>query len=269
MSKLIVSANSYKHLNELIKKNIGGIILYIDKLSVNGSFYIDVDKIDEFISNKREVFVSLNKIMHNSDLEYLRIVMNKLRDKDVKIMFYDMAVYNIAKEYNMIDKLVIYQDHLNASILSNNFYSRLGINYSYVTNDITGKELLEIKEKSGMKVMFTTYGYTPIFYSRRYLISSYLKYVSEKEGNKYNIVSDTNVSYPIEEEEYGTTVYSSKPINLINYIDILSNIDYLVLHSNMISDSEFNKMVDKYISREKIDNTYIGFFNTKTVYKVK
>jgi hypothetical protein len=50
---------------------------------------------------------------------------------------------------------------------------------------------------------------------------------------------------------------------------MLSNIDYLVLHSNMISDSEFNKMVDKYISREKIDNTYIGFFNTKTVYKVK
>ena len=50
-----------------------------------------------------------------------------------------MAVYNIAKEYNMADKLVIYQEHLNASILSNEFYYNLGIKCSYITSDITAK----------------------------------------------------------------------------------------------------------------------------------
>ena len=44
--------------------------------------------------------------------------MVKLKDKDVRIIFYDMAVYNIAKEYDMVTKLVICQDHLNASVLS-------------------------------------------------------------------------------------------------------------------------------------------------------
>ena len=42
MSKLLVTANSFKHLNELLDKDIYGIILYIDKLSVNSSFYIKI-----------------------------------------------------------------------------------------------------------------------------------------------------------------------------------------------------------------------------------
>ena len=268
--KLIVSVNSLKHLNHMVKKDIDGIILSIDKLSVNDSFYIDIDEIDKIDFNKKEVFVSMNKLMHNSDLEYLRAVMNKLKDKDVRIIFYDMAVYNIAKEYNMIDKLVIQQDHLNASVLSNKFYLERGIKASYITSDITKDELLEIKEKSGMEVFFLGYGYAPIFYSRRYLITNYLKYIGEEnDGSEYHIISDTDKVYKICEEEYGTTIYTEWPINLLNYIDKLKDIDYLVLKSNKIDDSEFNKMVDKFINHDKVDNPYIGFFNTKTIYKVK
>ena len=268
--KLIVSANSREHLDILLEKDIDGVILSIDKLSVNDSFYIDVDMLDEFDFKYKEVFVSLNKLMHNTDLDYLRTVMSKLKDKNVRIMFYDMAVYNIAKEYNMLDKLVICQDHLNASVLSNRFYLNRGIKASYITSDITKDELLEIKEKSGMKVFFLGYGYAPIFYSRRYLISNYLKYINDKnDGKKYEIVSDTDITYPIDEEEFGTTIYTEKPINLINYLSELDKIDYLVLKSNKIDDSEFNKMVDKFINREHVDDEYIGFFNKKTIYRVK
>ena len=95
MSKLIVSANSKKHLMELLKKDIDGVILSITNLSVNDSYYVDVDFLDTVNFGNKEVFVSLNKLMHNDDLEQLRIVMNKLKSKNVKILFYDMAVYNI------------------------------------------------------------------------------------------------------------------------------------------------------------------------------
>ena len=270
MGKIIVSANSIEHMNMLLTKKIDGVMLYIDKLAVNASFYVDIDIIDDIDFKGKEVFISLNKIMHNSDLEYLDVVLNKLKDKDVKILFYDMAVFEIALRYNITDKLIIYQDHLNASILSNNFYYDLGISGSYITSDITGEELLEIKKNSKNMIMFTVYGYVPIFYSRRYLITNYLKYIHEENmDGKYEIVSDTGVSYPINEEEFGTTVYSPKIINLINYLDELENIDYLVMHSNNISDLEFNKMVDKFILREKMDDGYIGFFKTKTIYRVK
>ena len=89
--KLVVSVNSIEHLNTLIEKNIDGIMLSIDKLSVNDSFYIDVDMLDKIDFKDKKVFISLNKLMHNSDLDYLRSVMSKLKDKNVRIMIYDMV----------------------------------------------------------------------------------------------------------------------------------------------------------------------------------
>ncbi len=267
--KLIASANSLEHLKELVNKNIDGVILSIDKLAVNDSFYIDVDVLDEFDFKDKEVFVHINKLMHNSDLAYLKSVIEKLKNKNVRIMFYDMAVYMIASEYGMTDRLVIMQDHLNASVLSNKFYSNRGIKSSYITSDITKDELLEIKEKSGMELFFLGYGYAPIFYSRRYLITNYLKYIDEEKGHEYQIISDDDKAYPIDEEAYGTTIYTEKPINLLNHLKELENIDYLVLKSNKIADEEFNLMVDKFVNNDKVDEEYVGFFNTKTIYKIK
>ena len=170
MSKLIVTVNSLEHLNKLIDKDVYGIMLYIDKLSVNSSFYIDVEDIKKIDFKGKKIFIVMNKIMHNSDLNLVRTTLDKIKNLDVKILFYDMSIYNISKEFGIVDKLVIYQDHLNASIYSNKFYSDLGITGSYISSDITGEELLEIKDNSNMEIYFTGYGYVPIFYSRRYLI---------------------------------------------------------------------------------------------------
>ena len=268
--KLLCSANSRKQMDYLLNKDIDGVIISIDKLSVNDSYYLDIDKLDKIDFKNKEIFLNMNKLMHNNDLEYLRYAMNKIKDRDVRILFYDMAVYKIAVYYDMVDKLVIYQDHLNASVLSNRFYLKRGITGSYITSDITKEELLEIKKNSGMEIFFLGYGYAPIFYSRRYLVSNYLKYINEdNDSNNYHIISDTGNKYIIDEEKYGTTIYTEEPINLLNYLDELKEIDYLVLRSNKIDDDSFNKMVDKFINREKIDNEYIGFFNKKTIYKVK
>ena len=270
MAKLIASVSGYEHLYELLDKDIYGVMLYIDNLSVNSSFYINVDDLDDIDFKGKKVFVVMNKIMHNNDLVLVRKTLDKLINKDVKILFYDMSVYNISKELGIIEKLVIYQDHLNASILSNKFYYDLGIMGSYVSSDITGEELLEIKDSSKMEIYFTVYGYMPIFYSRRYLVKNYLKFINKEDMvGKYSIISDTGVEYPIVEEGYGTTIYSNEPVNLINYLDYLDQIDYIVMNSNGIDRNEFNLMVDKFINKESVDNCYLGFFNTKTIFKVK
>ena len=270
MSKLIVTVNSLEQLNELLDKDIYGVMLYIDKLSVNSSFYVCLDELDRIDFKDKKVFLVMNKIMHNSDLELVRDNLSKLRNRDVKILFYDIGVYNIAKGLEIVDKLVIYQDHLNTSIQSNRFYYDLGISGSYISSDITGEELLEIKNSSKMEIYFMGYGYAPIFYSRRYLIRNYLKFINKEECiGKYSIINDIGHEYPIREEEYGTTIYSEMPINLINYLDDLDNIDYIVMNSNGIDDNEFSLMVDRFINRDKLDECYLGFYNTKTIFRVK
>jgi len=270
MSKLIVSVNSFEQLRNINKKNVAGVILYLDKLSVNSNFYMTIDEIIDTNFNNLEVFVCLNKILHNSDLELVRICLNKLKDTNYMILFYDMAIYNIAREIGIVDKLIIYQDHLNLSSRSNNFYYNLGIMGSYISSDITGLELLNIRKKYQGKIMFTVYGYLPIFYSRRYLITNYLKYIGRNIDNKkYTIKGDNGEEFPICEEEYGTTIYSSKVVNLINKLDELKDIDYFVLNGNMIDYNIYDDMIDKFINKETMDNCYLGFYNTKTIYRVK
>ena len=269
MSKLIVSANNIDHLKELLLMDIDGIIIYIDKLSVNGSFYMDIDDVNKIDFLGKEVFISINKIMHNDDLSLIDELFDKIKSYNYKILFYDMAVYNIAKKYDMVSRLVLYQDHLNANSVSNNFYYDLGIGGSYINSDITKDELDIIKRNSKGFIMYTVYGYIPIFYSRRYLVTNYLKYIDVVKKDKQYFIKDENDKYPISEEEFGTTIYSKREINLINYLDELKDIDYLVLHSNMISDENFNEMINKFIKRDKIDDVYIGFYHTKTIFKVK
>ena len=121
-----------------------------------------------------------------------------------------------------------------------------------------------------MEIYFMGYGYAPIFYSRRYLIKNYLKFIDKEDMvGKYSIISDMDTEYRIVEEDYGTTIYSEYPVNLINYMDYLNDIDYLILNSNLIDDNEFEIMVDKFINREKMDDCYLGFYNTNTIFKVK
>lgn len=272
MNNIIVIPKSISHIKELLNKDIYGFIIPIKDYSIGYSFYLNIDELEELLKeiDNKKVIVSLNKIMHNSDLEGLNNIIDRIKDLNIdKILYYDNSVYNIAKKYDLIDKLVIYEDHLNTSILSHEFYKDIGISCSYISNDITMNEINDIKEKTNMNLYMTVYGYLPIFLSRRYLLTNYLEYINEdKNGDIYYIMDDKEEYYPIYEEEYGTTIYTKEIVNLLNKIDEL-RIDYLVLNSFNIEESTFNSMLDKFVHHEHIDDEYIGFLEEETIYKVK
>ena len=269
MSKIIVIPSSLDHMYELTSYNIDGFIVPIKNLSANQSFevdYKDLELVIDKIKNK-EVILLINKMMHSSDIELLRKVLKKTSTLKVdKIMYYDNSVYMLSQELKLNIPLVIYQDHLNLSILSNKFYNDMGINYAYISSDITKEEIRDIKLNTKSKLFITAYGYVPIFYSRRYLLSNYFEYI-DKSYKKDVFYLDNE--YPIKESDFGTIIYSNKIINLINELDKLDFIDYIVMDSFNIDRLEFNEMVNKFINKDKVEDTYTGFLDKKTIYKVK
>ena len=275
MSKILVVPSSLDDLETLSSKNIAGLIFSIKDLSVNNSLYITLDELKNIKKNlnpKLEIVISLNKIMHNKDLDYLEHVLIELANLHIKkILFYDLSVANITKRLNLDLDLVVAQDHLNASINSHKFYYNRGIKYSLITNDITIDEILDINTNSNMNLMLTIYGYLPIFYSRRYLLSNYFEYLNqEKTNNNYYLASDNNY-YPIIEEKEGTTIYTPSPLNLTNYKDKLSKLSYVIFNSNYLPHDKFHQDLDNYLSDNPSEdnNNYTGFANIKTIYKVK
>ena len=269
MKKILIIPNNKEMINEYIDSQIDGFILPIENLSVNSNCYFNLKEIKDIINNtNKEINISLNKNMTNKDLPLLEEVLIELSELKInKVLFYDLAILNICKRLNLKIELAIYQDHLNASIASNLFYKKRGVNNTVITNDITLEEINEIAECQSL--MMICYGYLPIFYSRRYLITNYLEYIGKKKKDYLYTIKDKDDNYIIEEEKYGTTVYTKEPINLINKIDKL-NINYIILNATNIEKNIFNNIVNQFINKEKDNiNHYEGFLNKKTVYKVE
>ena len=239
MSNLVVIPGNKEDINKILNKDIKGIILGVKSLSIY-PLELDIDNIIDIKNNTdKKVYVIINKMIHNNDLDMVREVINK--------------------------ELILSMEHLNASINSHLFYKKRGITGSIVTNDITYNEVLDIKNNTGMNIFYMVYGYLPIFYSRRCLITNYFKYIDkENNSDRYYIYND-NMKYMVIEHNFGTIIYSPL-VNMINEIDKLSNIDNLIIDLSYNNDID---IIDKYLNKEHMDNTYTGFFDKKTIYKLR
>ena len=263
MSNLVVIPNSRKDINNLANKNISELIIGVKNLSIY-NLELDIDSILE-LSKNNNITIAINKMIHNSDLDYVREVLLKVKDTNINILFQDLGVFNIIKELKLNNKLIIYGEHLNLSIGSNTFYNEQGIYSTYISSDITYKEINSIKENTNMEVYYTVYGYLPIFYSRRRLLTNYFKYINKDKNSDTYYIFDKDNKYMIKEKEYGTIIYSPL-VNLINELDKIKDIDNLVIDLSYIDDIS---IIDKFINKEKVDNVYTGFFDKETIFKLK
>lgn len=278
MSKIIVTPKNEKHLNKLLDDKIDAVLLSIENLSVNSEYYISLNKLREILpkikEKNKEVFISVNKIMHNYDIEELKICMQTLKELNVdKILFYDLSILSIADKLNITNKLVIYNEHSNASINSHKFYQSYGVDESLITSDITLEEINEIKKQTGIKLIVPVYGHIPIMYSRRYLLTNYFNHIKKQKTSPYYYFKQNEDKYIIKEEAYGTGIYSGKIINLDEeYQKYQNTFDYIILYSNFIDASIYDNTIKHYLNINELDkfnNSYKGFAYTKTTYKVK
>ena len=96
-----------KNIDEINKtKNlVDGFIIGIKDMSVNANMYIE----DLSILNNidKDIFICLNKNMHNSDLDKLRKILIDLNKYNIKgILYYDVAVLSIYKSLDLNYDLV-------------------------------------------------------------------------------------------------------------------------------------------------------------------
>lgn len=268
MKKILVIPKSLDNLGQVLNTNITGIILPIKNLAEGSSIYFTIDDIKSIINlTSKEVCVMINKVMHNEDLEYLEQTLVKLNKMSVsKIFFYDVSVMNICQRLKINKNLVVFQEHLNASLYSNHFYQSRQIAYSVITNDITVDEINEISKYN--KLILISYGYLPIFNSKRHLVTNYLDYIKEDKKSTLYYIKHKDDKYPIFEEKEGTTIYTKEPINLINEMDRI-DVDYIILNAFNIDNQEFMYMLDRYLNNLKTENQeYTGILDRRTVYRV-
>lgn len=281
MSKIIIMPSSKEEILDLID-NVDGFIIGLKDMSINMPTYFnlfEIKEINDILKEKnKELFVSLNKNMHNNDLDYLKEVLIEFENIKIDgIFYYDVSLINLKQELNLRLNLVFSEEHSVTNYATINYWNMMGAEYAYLSNEITLEEIIDIKRNSNSCLFVQVFGYVPIFASERKLITNYLKQFNlESTGNKYYIEKE-NKKYRILENKYNTEVYSNYILNAIDEIEKLKEeeIEYLVFNSFDIDKDIFKHIVeninDIYSTEvdKMLENTDKGFLYKETIYRVK
>ena len=277
MTKLMYIPNK-KELNN----DVDAYLLGIENLSVNMPDYFTLEEIKN-INIDREIFISLNKNMHSSDLSLLEETLIELSKLNIKgVFFYDIGVLNIVKRLNLNIPLVWAQEHMTTNYETINFWYNEGVEYAQIAEEIKEEEIINIKNNTKSKLIVPILGYFPMFVSRRHLKENYLRQFNLKDNSKINYIEKENKIYPIVDEKV-TTVYTSSYLNGIReYLDFKKeNIEYVLINGFLLKEEQkiinmfktvTNENVEEYNNEISniLDNNIDTFFLHKdTIYKVK
>lgn len=281
MSKILTIPSSLDEIKQTINK-VDGFIIGIKNMSVNVNYYIEIDEFDILKSIDKDIFICLNKNMHNSDLETVKDILIKLNDCNIKgVMYYDIGILNIYNSLDLNYDLVWAQEHLTTNYNTINYWNKFKVNYTYLSSDITEEEIIEISKNSKCKLIVNLFGYLPMFVSKRHIIKNYLEYFNLNDNSNVNYMEKEDKVYPIIDNNIGTQVYSN---NILNGIRSALNIDveYIVLNSFNVDIDKFISIIDMFrnVTESNVEeyeskinsmfsNVDTGFLNTKTIYRVK
>ena len=98
---------------------VSGIILPLDKYSVESTCFFTMDEIRDIVSNsKNEVFVKINKNLENDDIEDIKNILIELDSIGVNgVFFYDLAWLIIMRHVIIIIVKVVSMHYLVKRLL--------------------------------------------------------------------------------------------------------------------------------------------------------
>ena len=287
--RFVVVPNSLSELERYEEKKVNTFILGLEDYCVNYPS-VSLEKIKE-LSKKYSLFIAINKNIFNSELDDIKKKLLELANLPIMgVMFYDLGILNIVIDNKINIPLVWHQTHMVTNYNTCNFYYDKGVEYGYLANEITLEEMIEIKNKTKMKLLVECFGYPIMSHSRRSLVTNYFKSIdSNKEDRNYTL-SDNENNYIIKENNSGTSILFGKVINgtrplfdliannfsfgvldmqnieIDTGLEVLDKFNYIKDNINTISDKEKEDIIT-YMNNLIGDST--NFFYKKTIYKVK
>lgn len=273
--------------NKLYLDIVDGVILPLNDLAVESNIYFTLEEIEKISKNynDREIFVKINKNLMNNDIDKVRDALIKLDKLKVKgIFFYDLAILQLKKELNLDVDLVWNQTHMVNNYKTCNYYFEKGVKYALLGKEITLDEIKEILEKSKIISMVEVVSRPSVAFSKRKLVSNYLKNEGRALENKLTIKEKiTDTFYDVVEDKNGTSFYLNRIMNGTSIIKELfdNECSYIIFREYGLEDNFFQLIIDtkKYILNGCLENDYVdkykilgndtNFFFKKTIYRVK
>lgn len=286
--KFLVTFQDSKNIDLLIEAGVDGFVFQNDLITPRPTSSMELEQMTKVIiyckKNDKIVYLQLTLMMHEMHIDAVRDFLIWAKDNTIDgILFADVGVYQLAKEVG-VEHLLIYQPGtLTTNTFDGTFWQNLGIKGVFVAREITKKDILRFDNQSFLIGMIG-HGYLNMFHSRRPLISNFMKYQEEeplplRQTNLTLIEEKRNESYKVVENEQGTHIFRSMPMQSFGQVKELSTVlDIFMVEGLFESDEVIASIVKDYKSvlknadllesvLEKYENSHdTGFLFKETVY---
>ncbi|MFN6431448.1 peptidase U32 family protein [Eubacterium callanderi] len=237
-----------------------------------GAGNFEMEELEEAVRYVHErgkrIYVTLNMIPHNRDLEGLPEYVHALKAMGADaVLVADPGVFAIVRETEPELKVSISTQANNTNWKTAEFWYHQGARRIVLARELGLEEMQTIVEKTpaDMEIETFVHGAMCISYSGRCLLSHYMTGRNSNQGDcahpcrwKYHLIEETrpDEDFSIEEDETGSFIFNSKDLCLIDHIPELINagIDSLKIEGRMKSIYYVATVVQAY--RQAIDYYY-------------
>ena len=296
MSKIYVPLPSKEAIDLYLEQNFDGFIVGIEGFSNNFNNYYKLEDLDEIIDISKEfnkdIYVALNRLYYNDEIENLKELVKKLIKYDITgIGYTDNGLLNILNELNYDKDILWLSNHLGTNSKTINFLEKRNVDLALLSTEITIDEIVSIKKNTNIKIGTCLYGFLNMATSSRKLLTNYFEFIDRDKKSKEYVMKDKakNKEYRLVEER-DTNFFTNSVLNGISFYPTLieNSIDFIYLDDYMLDESKFYNIIEafsslrnayddkEYVSKlEEVVNsntdydTFYGFLDKKTVVKVK
>ena len=258
-----------------------GLILSLDKYSVNSRYTLSLDEIKDIITklDNKDIFISINKNIENNELDDLEKILLELNSLNIKGVLYSDVALLTYKELLNYD-LVWANDHLVTNYETINYWNSFGVKYAYLSSGLNINEINSITKESKCRLFVNLFGYQSMFVSKRHIVKNYLDNFNINSNSDVYFMKKEGKTYPIIDKNY-TYAYSN---NIYNGIKEYFNIkcEYYVVNGFLIDNTNFTKILSIIgnLSLENVEDSALqindifknidtGFLYQNVVSKVK
>ncbi len=277
--KLLTTIHNLNNIESLLPL-VDGFVVGVKDFSTRETSYLtkeELTKVNEIIvKNDKKFYLSFKPLLHKQG-EDLKKFLKNLNLNITGIIVGDIGYYYLLKDLNI--PIIYNPETLITNTFDMNIFFKTGLDGVFLSKEINLIDIKEMAKNKKGKVFMNAHGHLNMFYSKRYLIKSYLKEINKEHHykNKKLFIKEEKRTekMPIIEDQFGTHVYRSKISTVIDYLTELAEIDYLLIDSMFYNDDyglDIIKMFLLKLTKDEILEKYNqewdnGFLTTKTIYK--
>ena len=246
------------NLKELPKLRTDLLMVYSASFSMASFHKFEDDELLKLINNTdKGIIINLNPIYHDEDIKKLDQFIERFKDKILYFMFSDLGVFELLDKHNIKEKGIYNSYTFVTTKEETKLYKKLGITNLVISKELTFSDIMSLinNKEEGTTLSLFGYGYLPMFYSYRTLLTNFSNFYHKK--TKLNTIKNLTIKeeirneyYPIIEDSYGTVIYKDKIQSSFEEFDSFKEgLDFFIFDRNFIDDEEYFNTINAYLDK--------------------